>query len=91
MRQVLFLNPLDNIAVCLSDISAGETISQEGREVTAIEPIPRGHKISVCGILKGEGVIKYGERMGHATMDIPVGAHVHTHNVLGDRLSTEEA
>ncbi|MEK6648356.1 MAG: UxaA family hydrolase [Actinomycetota bacterium] len=90
MRKVLFLSPLDNIAVCLSDIAAGEMISQEGREVTAIEHIPRGHKISIRGILKSEGVIKYGERMGHATTDIPVGAHVHTHNVLGDRLSTEQ-
>lgn len=90
MRQVLFLNTLDNIAVCLSDISSGEVISQEGREVTAVEPIPRGHKISIRGILKDEGIIKYGERMGHATMNIPVGAHVHTHNVLGDRLSTEQ-
>jgi hypothetical protein len=38
---------------------------------------------------KGDGVIKYGERMGHATKAIEVGCHVHTHNVLGDRLSTE--
>jgi hypothetical protein len=40
-------------------------------------------------VKKGEGIIKYGERMGHATKDITVGEHVHTHNVLGDRLSTE--
>ena len=39
---------------------------------------------------KNEGVIKYGERMGHATTDIGVGEHVHVHNVLGDRLSTEQ-
>ena len=90
MRQVLFLNPLDNIAVCLTDISAGGVISQDGREITAIERIPRGHKISTRDISKGEGVIKYGERMGHAVLDIPMGAHVHTHNVLGDRLSTEQ-
>jgi hypothetical protein len=29
--------------------------------------------------------------MGHATKDITRGEHVHTHNVLGDRLSTEKS
>lgn len=28
---------------------------------------PRGHKISTADIAKGDGIIKYGERMGHAT------------------------
>jgi hypothetical protein len=28
--------------------------------------------------------------MGHATSDIQIGEHVHIHNVLGDRLSTEQ-
>ena len=40
--------------------------------------------------MKNDGIIKYGERMGHATRDIQVGEHVHTHNVLGDRLSKEQ-
>ncbi len=91
MREILFLNSLDNIAVCLGDIESGRVISQDGRSVTAIENIPRGHKISTRDIAKGEGIIKYGERMGHATQDIACGAHVHVHNVLGDRLSTESS
>ncbi|CAB5039856.1 unannotated protein [freshwater metagenome] len=90
-RKILFLNPKDNIAVCLADIDAGEKISQDGREVSAIEAIPRGHKISTADIAKGDGIIKYGERMGHATKSIATGSHVHTHNVLGDRLSTENS
>ena len=90
-RKILFLNPKDNIAVCLADINAGEKISQDGREVSAIEEIPRGNKISTTDIGKGDGIIKYGERMGHATKAIATGSHVHTHNVLGDRLSTESA
>ena len=40
--------------------------------------------------LRDDGIIKYGERMGHATAAIAVGEHVHTHNVLGDRLSSEQ-
>jgi altronate dehydratase small subunit len=46
--------------------------------------------VATKAIAKDEGIIKYGERMGHATSEIKIGEHVHTHNVLGDRLSTEQ-
>ena len=39
-----------------------------------------GHKYALCEIKKGENVIKYGSPIGHATEDISVGDHVHTHN-----------
>ena len=40
-----------------------------------------GHKYAIKKIKKGENVIKYGNPIGHATEDINVGEHVHTHNV----------
>ncbi len=40
-----------------------------------------GHKYAVREIKAGENVIKYGQPIGHATADIKVGEHVHTHNV----------
>lgn len=89
MRKVLVLNPADNIAICLSDIESGVVIDQDNLKLTTVGRIPRGHKVASKPVKKGEGIIKYGERMGHATKDISVGEHVHTHNVLGDRLSTE--
>ncbi len=90
MRKLLFLHPNDNIAVCLADFNAGEKLEEDGLKFTILNPIPRGHKIATANIAKGDGIIKYGERMGHATSDIKIGEHVHTHNVLGDRLSTEK-
>jgi altronate hydrolase len=89
-RKILILNEIDNIAVCLVDLGVGEVITQDGINLTILNPIPRGHKVATSVIAKDEGVIKYGERMGHATCDIKIGEHVHTHNVLGDRLSTEQ-
>ena len=89
MRKVLVLNPADNIAICLADMDAGTVIDQDNLKLTITQKIPRGHKVASRPVKKGEGIIKYGERMGHATKDISVGEHVHTHNVLGDRLSTE--
>jgi len=90
MRKLLFLHPSDNIAVSLADFNAGEKLEEDGLKFTLLNPIPRGHKIATVNIAKGDPIIKYGERMGHATSDIKIGEHVHTHNVLGDRLSTEK-
>jgi altronate hydrolase len=91
MRKVLVLNSADNIAICLEDMPAGTVIDQDNLKLTITQTIPRGHKVASRAVTKGDGIIKYGERMGHATKDISVGEHVHTHNVLGDRLSTESA
>ena len=91
MRQVLILNPADNIAICLTDMQAGQELAQDNLTLTFKQSIPRGHKVATADVKKGDGIIKYGERMGHATKDITRGEHVHTHNVLGDRLSTERS
>jgi altronate hydrolase len=88
-RKVLILNPNDNIGVCLEDLSAGTQIRQANLFVLIQESITRGHKIAIRDISKDEGIIKYGERMGHAITAIAAGEHVHVHNVLGDRLSTQ--
>jgi len=89
MRKVLVLNLADNIAICLEDMPAHTVVDQDNLKLTITQDIPRGHKVCSKAVTKSEGIIKYGERMGHATKDISVGEHVHTHNVLGDRLSTE--
>ena len=40
-----------------------------------------GHKYALRDIKAGENIIKYGNPIGHATVDIKKGEHVHTHNV----------
>ena len=89
-RKILILNENDNIAVALVDLEVGEVINQDALNLTIQNRIPRGHKVATKAISKDDGVIKYGERMGHATSEINIGDHVHTHNVLGDRLSAEQ-
>lgn len=39
-----------------------------------------GHKYALVDIKEGENIIKYGNPIGHATCDIKMGEHVHTHN-----------
>ena len=90
MRKVLVLDPRDNIAVCLVDLNVGDVIEQDDLKIAVLSRIPRGHKIASSDIAKNDGIIKYGERMGHAVAPIARGEHVHTHNILGDRLSSEQ-
>jgi altronate dehydratase small subunit len=90
MRKLLILDARDNVAVCLVDLETGDLIEQDNIKIKIINRIARGHKIASKEIAKGEGIIKYGERMGHAVAPIAVGEHVHVHNILGDRLSTEK-
>ena len=90
MRKLLILDARDNVAVCLVDLEVGDLIEQDNIKIKVISRIARGHKIASKEIAKGEGIIKYGERMGHAIAPITAGEHVHVHNILGDRLSTEK-
>jgi len=90
MRKVLILDARDNIAVCLADLAEGDVIKQDDITITVKNKIPRGHKIATSEIAKNDGIIKYGERMGHAVAPIAIGEHVHVHNILGDRLSAEQ-
>ncbi|WP_425464068.1 UxaA family hydrolase [Pacificibacter maritimus] len=49
-------------------------------DITALDAIPRGHKIAVKPMKAGDPVVKYGYIMATASQDIAVGAHVHVHN-----------
>jgi altronate hydrolase len=43
--------------------------------------LENGHKYAARDIKCGENIIKYGFPIGHATLDIKKGEHIHTHNV----------
>ncbi len=76
-KKSIIINRLDNVAVALCDLKAGET--EQG--VKLAEDITKGHKFALKDIKNGEQIIKYGNSIAHATADIPAGCHVHTHNV----------
>lgn len=79
ISPIILLNPADNVAVARSAIRPGETSAIDG--VNPLRMIPRGHKIALKSIAKGEAVMKYGQIIGFATQDIPAGDHVHVHNL----------
>jgi altronate dehydratase len=81
----LVISARDNVATALQPLEAGQVITLGNESVTVAEQTPRGHKIALRLIRKGEDVVKYGNTIGTATDDIPPGAHVHTHNVASGR------
>jgi altronate dehydratase small subunit len=87
---VIRLHEKDNVAVALRNIKSGEMISVPGQmeKLEAVKSIPYGHKIAIAPIVEGAVVTKYGECMGIATENIPVGSYVHISNVRG--LNDEE-
>lgn len=79
--KTIQINSLDNVAVALSSIAQGETVTAGAYSVTAVQEIPQGHKIALKRIEKNENVIKYGFPIGHAQTDIEAGQWVHSHNM----------
>ncbi|HWU15569.1 MAG TPA: altronate dehydratase family protein [Caulobacter sp.] len=75
------VDPRDHVATALRDLVAGETLELHGQTIVARFDVPKGHKIAVRAVSRGEDVLKYGWPIGRATADIAVGEHVHVHNV----------
>ena len=75
-RRLKRINKNDSVCVALEDVAAGS----EAFGVKILENVLFGHKIALKNIASGENIIKYGAPIGHATQDIPKGAHVHVHN-----------
>lgn len=78
----------DNVLVVREQMEAGDTVVVEG--VTTVIPrrLGLGQKLAAAPIAAGERVVKYGAPIGRATEAIPVGAHVHVHNVASDYTPT---
>jgi len=86
MKRAMRIDPKDNTATALNDITAGDTVSLVSKsgpvgEITVNQDIPLGHKLASTTINKGEKVLKYGEVIGLATQPINKGDYVHIHNV----------
>ena len=85
MVRVIKLHPTDNVATAVADIPAGAELELTSENIVASEAIPFGHKVALKRIRAGEVILKYGEPIGLALGDIPLGACIHVHNVDSQR------
>ncbi len=77
MRDFIRLDPSDNVVTVTRPLEAGASVES----ATTRALVPRGHKVAVAAIGKGEAVRKYAQIIGYAATDIAPGDHVHTHNL----------
>jgi len=82
----IIMNPDDNCATILEDISKGSQIKIRESSIIMKQNIPLGHKIALKDIRKGDLVKKYGQAIGTATVDIKIGDWIHTHNLTSQYL-----
>jgi altronate hydrolase len=72
---------VDDVAVALRPLQAGEVVEIAGAQVSLRDEIPYGHKFALRDVADGNPVRKLGWPIGKATRPIHTGEHVHTHNV----------
>lgn len=85
IRAIRF-NPADTVAVVSADVTVSMAVDVDGERIAALDTIPSGHKIATSAIALGDAVVKYGQSIGRATVDIDRGQHVHVHNLQSARL-----
>ena len=76
-NDAIQINIRDNVATALKDLQKGQEISITGRQakppIILREAIRAGHKLALQDLKKGADIIKYGEVIGTATLDISGG------------------
>jgi hypothetical protein len=78
------IDAADNVATLLSDAIGGKVQVVGGDEVELLEEIRLGHKVAMGDIRRGEAIVKFGIRIGRASVDIRRGQWVHLHNCASD-------
>lgn len=80
--NVIKLNEKDNVFVAIKEIQAGDKIIYQNQVATcAANSIPYGHKIAIYNIEMGNAIIKFGEIIGYALINIKNGEWIHNHNL----------
>ena len=77
MSKLFKINDKDNVAVALEELKKGEIIDN----IELLDDIPFGHKVLLNDLKSGENIIKYGNPIGHLTIDCKKGEHIHEHNL----------
>jgi altronate dehydratase len=80
-RRYVVINEKDNVATVVENLRKAEVVEVGAKNITLLRDIPEGHKFTLSRIPKGKYVVKYGEWIGRATVEIPAGDHAHVHNI----------
>lgn len=80
-KKLIKVNPTDNVAVALVNLSAGEVLSFENETITIESDVKMKHKIALQPLEAGDRIIMYGVLVGKASARIAKGGLLSTANV----------
>jgi hypothetical protein len=86
--KLLRIHRDDNVLIVVRPIRPGDRDVLDGRNVVFTQEIAIGHKVAAREINAGEKICKCGVPIGSAKETIPLGGHIHLHNLKSDYLST---
>jgi (2R)-sulfolactate sulfo-lyase subunit alpha len=82
----------DNVVVVVveglkagTDMLCVVTADNSSFRLRAANDVPIGHKIALKALKTGDTAVKYGEDIGKIVADVPLGGHVHVHNLKTKR------
>ena len=87
-RKLLRIHRDDNVLIVVRPVRPGDSDVIDGREIVFTQEIAIGHKVAARDIYAGEKVYKCGVPIGSSKERIPVGGHIHLHNLKSDYIAT---
>lgn len=75
------VNQADNVAIAIKPLAKGDVVTIDSTVYfPVVHDIAPSHKIALADIKAGGRIIRYGEPIVEATVDIHKGEWVHVHN-----------
>ncbi len=72
-KQILQLDPRDNVLIALTDLKQGHTVEHAGAAYTLVSSIPAKHKFAMQDLAVGSDVFMYGVLVGKASKPVKRG------------------
>ena len=85
---LLLMSPDDNCLIARTRLAAGTEVVIDGQPATLPHNVDLGHKLARQALQPGDKVLRYGAIIGSVTAAIPIGGHIHTHNLESDYIQT---
>ena len=92
MKTALQLDPRDNIAVALTDLSSGDSVTLNDKSIAITDTVPAKHKLAMRDFEVGDIAIQYGVTVGKVTQAVAKGGRLTTDNLvhLSDKFTADQ-
>lgn len=81
LPDAICAHDLDDVAVALRDLKAGEWVTVRDTRILLADDIPANHKFALHTLAQGHTARRYGAEIGRMKQVAVCGEHVHSHNL----------